>query len=66
MRPFNEYGQAISVGCRVELSPGYDLWMQGARFGKVRSIKVGIATVKMDHPQVKRLQKIPVTDLLRR
>lgn len=51
------------VGARVELSPGYDLWMRGARFGVIRKVEGGIATVKMDHPSVKRLQRIPLKDL---
>ena len=59
----SDYGVNVSVKSRVELSPGYDLWMRGARFGVVRSIRDGIAKVKMDHPQVKRLVRIPVADL---
>lgn len=62
----NEYGENITIDCKVELHPGYDLWMQGARFGCVRMIKDGIATVRIDHPQVKGLKQIPVKDLLRR
>ena len=33
---------------RVELHPGCDAWMQGDRFGNVRSHKDGIVKVKMD------------------
>lgn len=61
-----EYGENIEAGSRVELSPGYDLWMRGARFGRVRSIAEGVATVKMDHKGVKRLARIPVEDLISR
>ena len=31
-------GNGINVGDRVELHPGTDLWMQGARYGTVVSI----------------------------
>lgn len=48
---------------RVEISPHYDLWMMGAKYGTIKSIKDGIAKIKMDHPQVKRLQRIPLEDL---
>lgn len=60
---YREYGQNVSVNGRVELSPGYDLWARGARFGTVVSIANDVAMVRMDHPQVKNLQKIPVVDL---
>lgn len=59
------FGVGIETGSRVELSPACDLWMQGARFGTVRKIEGGIAHVRMDHRQVRELQRIPV-DLLRR
>ena len=55
---------AVTIGRRVEIAPHFDLWMRGARTGVVRSINAnGIAKVKMDHPQVKRLARIPVEDL---
>lgn len=56
---------SVFLGIRVEISPSHDLWMQGARFGTIRKIDTarGLATVKMDHPQVKRLQVIRVMDL---
>lgn len=60
------YGENITIDCRVELHPVYDLWMQGARFGTVKKIEDGIATVKMDHPQVKQQGKFPIEDLIRR
>lgn len=55
------------AGTRVELSPSLDLWMRGARYGTIRNVtrtaERTIATVAIDHPQVKRLQKIDVTNL---
>ena len=45
-------GLAYSVGDRVELHPGTDLWMRGARFGTVVNVtrpgshKVGVI---LDH-----------------
>lgn len=47
-------------GVRVELSPSTVLWMRGARFGTISKIVGQIAVVRMDHPGVKRLQKIPI------
>lgn len=60
-----EFGVNIVARCRVEISPHYDLWMRGAKYGVVKSIKNDIAHVQMDHPQVKKLQRIPVGDLKR-
>lgn len=57
------------IGHRVEIAPHYDLWMQGARFGTIKSFRRSvdgksiIARIKMDHPQVKTLARIPVDDL---
>jgi hypothetical protein len=31
-------GSTFTVGDRVEIHPGTDLWMMGARYGTVRSI----------------------------
>lgn len=84
----------MKVGDRVEISPHYDLWMRGARFGVVHSIAlVARATdkgglvhtisktldpnkewetdtnphlmvrVRMDHPQIKNLQRFSIQDL---
>lgn len=53
----------VQIDDRVELSPAYDLWMQGARFGVVKQIHNEFAYVEMDHPQVKRRQKILIADL---
>ncbi len=50
-------------GTRVELHPAYDLWMRGAKYGTVVKIKDEIAHVRMDHPQVRKLAKIPIRDL---
>lgn len=56
------------IGKRVEIAPHHDLWMQGARMGIIRKIEtVGvhggeIFTLKMDHPQVKRLARIHGAD----
>ena len=52
------------VGMRLEIPVHFDLWMQGARFGKVTSAaKDGSEIlVKMDHPQVKNRVKIREAD----
>ena len=52
----------VKSGTRVELSPACDLWARGAQFGTVTGIELDehgreIVIVKMDHPQVKRLQR---------
>lgn len=46
------------VDRRVELSPGCDLWMMGARMGTVRKVEGEILFIRMDHPQVKKLVKV--------
>jgi hypothetical protein len=52
------------MGNRVELSPGYDLWARGARFGTVHSLVTPeVAMVRMDNRRVRKLQMIPVCDL---
>jgi hypothetical protein len=39
----------LQVGKRIELHPGTDLWMRGARFGTVLSITPkGLYRVKLD------------------
>lgn len=53
---------------RVEIAPHYDLWMRGARTGAVVSSKRNkdgkeILSIRMDHPQVKKLVKIPNDDV---
>jgi hypothetical protein len=47
-------GSAYTVGSRVELHPGTDLWMQGARFGVV----TGMSLTPRDRVKV-RLDKVP-------
>lgn len=57
-----------TVGMRVELNPGYDLWMRGAKYGTLRQVyrrpsgKI-VAQVKMDHPDVKTLIYPELADL---
>lgn len=52
------------IGKRIEIPVHYDLWRQGARFGKVTAFRHGEAgqsdyvLVKMDYPQVKRSLKL--------
>jgi uncharacterized protein (DUF736 family) len=54
---------------RVEIHPGFDLWMRGARFGVVvreyKSSKTGknMVAVKMDHPQVRQLFRCSADDV---
>jgi hypothetical protein len=54
----------LQVGERIEIPMYYDMWMRGARFGVVTSIRRNrpglsdAAYVKMDHPQVKRRVKV--------
>jgi hypothetical protein len=47
-------GLGYTVGDRVELHPGADLWMRGARYGVV----VGISCTPADRVRV-RLDKLP-------
>jgi len=58
------------VGRRIEIGPHLDLWMRGARFGTVVMQSTAHAAgelmrlkVRMDHPQVKRLAVIHVSDI---
>lgn len=51
-------GIPYGVGDRVELHPGCDLWMRGARLGTVHSFSLtpnDRVKVRMDHPQVRNL-----------
>lgn len=56
------------LGKRIEIPVSYDLWMRGARFGRVTGFRTGkpgqgaYVTVKMDHPQVKRSLKLWALD----
>lgn len=47
---------------RVEIPVHYDLWMRGARLGTVVEANRNFIKVRMDHPQVRRLVKIPAAD----
>jgi hypothetical protein len=58
-------GSEFESGNRVQIAPHYDLFMRGARYGEIRKIVGGIAHIKMDHPQVKKLARIPLTDIRR-
>jgi hypothetical protein len=59
------FGEYIhwDTGDRVEIHPGSDLWMRGARFGTVRKVKNGKVAVRMDHKSVRKLQWFYTTDL---
>lgn len=52
------------IGRRVEIPVHYDLWMRGARSGKITAFRNGKDgysdhyLVKMDHPQVRRRLKL--------
>ena len=48
---------------RVEIPAHLDLWMQGARYGKVVGVAGDIAAIKMDNPNVKRIVRLRVEDL---
>lgn len=61
----HDYGEGVTAGDRVELHPACDLWMAGARFGVVTRIRDSVVHVRMDHPQVRRLQKLTM-DLVRK
>ena len=41
-------GTAYTIGDRVEIHPGTDLWMRGARYGTV----IGIVPTPDDHTRV--------------
>ena len=64
-RSFGDWPETLidaPVGCRVMLSPACDLWMRGARFGTIQGAEIDahgreVVIVRMDHPQVKRLQR---------
>jgi hypothetical protein len=51
------------LATHIEIPVHFDLWMRGARTGKIYdTMKDGTWRVKMDHPQVKNLVKIPPAD----
>jgi hypothetical protein len=45
------------VGARVQLHPGTDLWMRGAKYGEIVRESGGIFQIRMDHPGVKKLAR---------
>lgn len=65
--PPRKYGDlSPEVGMRVEISPHYDLWMMGAKFGTITKVKKdGTNTVKHDHDAVRFTKDYP-TEHLRR
>jgi hypothetical protein len=52
----------LKIWGRVEIPVYYDLWMRGARFGTLVDSDSEYYHVKMDHPQVKKILKIPRRD----
>ena len=46
------------VGRRVELHPGHDLWMRGARYGKVVRVKGDTLSIRMDNKAVRSLVRV--------
>lgn len=65
------YGKNLKIGARVELHPGLDLWMRGARYGVIvgavwsleKPGAISVYKVKMDHRQVRKLQRVKPEDL---
>lgn len=57
------YGENISIGDNVEISPHYDLWMMGAKFGTVVDITGENAKVRMHID--KKCRTFPLLDLIR-
>jgi hypothetical protein len=52
------------VGKRVELHPGMDLWMRGARYGTIHSVsRDGTYKLRMDNPHVRRLVRVRPEDV---
>lgn len=45
------------VGKRIEISPHFDAWMQGDRFGEITKVTSKYITVKMDRSQ--RVLRLP-------
>lgn len=48
-------GKDFRVGSRVELHPGMDLWMRGAKYGTVARVRGGKPCVRMDNTRVRKL-----------
>jgi len=57
LRRFNPAHEDF-IGRRVELHPGHDLWMRGARYGTVRKVEGDTLVIKMDHSAVKKLVRV--------
>lgn len=55
-------GKPIHVGDRVELHPGCDLWMRGAKYGTVTALNATYATVRMDWASVRLEQYVKFQD----
>ena len=65
----------MKIGDRVELHPGMDLWMRGARFGVVTKVIPGKqvsrsgmyrpeqVNVRMDHAQIRKVVRCWAADL---
>lgn len=57
------------IGYRIEIPVHYDLWMRGARYGTIVAAYRGkcgtsaYASVKIDHPQVRRRLKLWAHDI---
>lgn len=49
----------LAIGKRVQISPGLDLWMRGARYGEIKNVsKNGVYTIQLDkYPRPIRLKK---------
>ena len=62
--PRYEGTRPFTIGQQIEIPVHYDMWMRGARFGRVVSYHNGklgqsdFIKIKMDHPQVKKLFKV--------
>ena len=56
------------IGCRVQISPGCDLWVRGSRYGTITGAELDqhgreVVIVRMDHRQVRKLQRFFPVDL---
>lgn len=52
----------MKIGMRVEIPMHFDLWMRGARYGSITAVRAEYVSVKMDHPQVRKVVRIPKSD----
>ncbi len=48
MAGFKMNEQGFAVGQRVEISPAYDIWMRGDRYGEIIGITPKSVNVRMD------------------